>query len=167
VTSDHYTAWVATDAVDATTFNAKFAELDAAITGDASEYAGGTEQNTTVTTNGTWYAVASTEIAFTPAFTGQLFEVSLTLGSIRSDTTGLVSYKLRIVDGADATVDDSWIVLYNTLTAGDYASGGGSRTWTAGAGDVGASRKAKLYTTHSVNASVNKAGWRVVAVRTH
>lgn len=151
----HHTAIASGAAASAATINTPLGALDAAMTPDVTGYASSANIATTVTTAGTYYAVTGEEVSFTPAYDGQVFLVSAVMGYCYTGTAGTATYNLRITDGASATIVDAHIIGRSTATtsaAGACISG--LRTWTAAAGDVGVTRKAKLYVTHTVNGSV-------------
>ena len=168
MTSNHYTAWIAGDNLDAATLNSKAGALDAAITGSAIEYAVSAGTNTTVTTATTYYAVSAYELSFTPTFNGQVFLISMVAGEVEGNAAGTCWVNGRITDGAGATIVNAFIKgRHTTGASGEAGCISGVRTWTAGAGDVGNSRKIKVYVTHSVNGTVVTIGERSLTVATH
>jgi len=148
----------------AANLNAPLGQLDAALNPTYSEYAG-TPPGTTVTAAGTFYAVAGAEVPFTPAYAGQVFQIGFASGMTFAGAAGATQLVLRITDGSNATVVDYFLVGRTSAATTSPASAtcAGSRSWVAAAGDVGATRKAKLYATHSVNGTVVSCGSVVVS----
>lgn len=155
-------------AATAATINAPLGQLDAALNPTVLEFAAASDNSTTVTTAGTYYAEdAPAEVAFTPAFTGQVFMVAFACGRIYAGTAGTTTYDCRITDGAGASVVGSFIAGSTQAVSTAYANVGGVRFWTAGAGDVGQTRKAKLYLAHTVNATVIHTAYTHIQVVAH
>jgi hypothetical protein len=155
VSVNHHTDVSAGAAATAATLNAPLGQLDAKLTHAVTEYASTADTSTTVTTANTFYAVASLEVSFTPAYTGQVFMIALVVGGAYAGTAGASTYNLRITDGASATIVDEFIKCKTDAATASTAANAisGVRAWTAGAGDVGVTRKAKMYVTHNVNAA--------------
>ena len=150
-----------------TSFNAPLGQLDAKINETVTEYSNGGATATTVTTASTYYAVSLHEVSFTPAYTGQVFEIVVNVADLWGPA-GTSYGMVRIVDGANATVTDGFMRASNVATAAaDAPMISGTRSWTAGAGDVGVTRKAKLYVTHTVNAAVVNLQYMSLQVVTH
>ncbi|MFN8631184.1 MAG: hypothetical protein U0838_12975 [Chloroflexota bacterium] len=157
MTTNYHTDVANGAAANAATVNAPLGQIDAKLNPTVGSYSDTSDQSVTVTTAGTFYAMGGPiEVSFTPAFSGQVFEILFFSGVVYSNTAGRVLLNVRIVDGANATVLDQFhpgrvdgrhdVVVWRVRLA--------SRCWTAGAGDVGVTRKAKVYATHTVNGSV-------------
>lgn len=152
MTTSYHTDVAAGASATAGTFNAPLGQLDAHLNPTVASYASTNDTSTTVTTAGTYYAVAALEVSFTPAFTGQVFCITLVVGQFYASAAGNTIVNLRITDGAGTTVQDALVVGHHQASgASDYANAAGVRYWTAAAGDVGNTRKAKAYVTHGVN----------------
>lgn len=157
MTTNYHTDVANGAAANAATVNAPLGQIDAKLNPTVGSYSDTSDQSVTVTTAGTFYAMGGPiEVSFTPAFSGQVFEILFFSGVVYSNTAGRVLLNVRIVDGANATVLDQFIQGASTgaTTSSSGVSVSGSRCWTAGAGDVGVTRKAKVYATHTVNGSV-------------
>lgn len=164
MSANYHTDVSAGAAATAATVNSPLGQLDAKINPTYVQATGNTEVSTTVTTASTYYACAGMEAVFTPAYTGQVFLFSAVLGTVYADTAGGTTIDFRLVDGANATVSGLYFVGHTNAatTFGASQTVAGSAYWTAGAGDVGVTRKLKVYATHSVNGSVVKVNyWRV------
>jgi hypothetical protein len=168
MTTHSHTAVTAGAAATAATINAPLAQLDAALNPTVAAFSAEADNSTTVTTASTYYAEdAPAEVAFTPAYAGQVFEISLVIGRLYAGTAGITTWNLRVTDGAGATVFDSLIKGQTHGVSSDYGSAAGTRCWTAGAGDVGVARKAKVYLTHTVNATVVHTAYVSIDVVAH
>lgn len=154
MSTNYHTAVAAGASATAATVESPIAQIDGHLNPTIAEYANTGDTSTTVTTAGTYYAVASHEVSFTPAFAGQVFEIALVLGLAYASAAGYATFVLRITDGSGTTVVDSFILGRTdaaTTSASNRGNIAGTRSWTAGAGDLGVTRKAKLYCTHTVN----------------
>lgn len=168
MTTNYHTDIAAGAAASAATLNAPLGQLDAKLNLTVVEYANTGSTATTVTTAATWYAITAHEVSFTPAYTGQVFTIQLWVSDFWSTTAGTSQVMCRITDGAGTTVQDSFIRASNVATAAvDAPMISGTRSWTAGAGDVGVTRKAKLYVTHTVNAAVVNVQYLALQVVSH
>ena len=169
MSTNHHTAIAANASAVNTTYNTPLGALDAKLTHTVTQYVDETGVSTTITTNGTYYAVTGYEVSFTPAYSGQVFLVSFMAGLAYANTAGSTALNLRITDGANATVTDTFIfgrtAASTTSTAAQCVSG--MRAFTAGAGDVGVTRKAKLYATHGVNGAIVSVNMGRILVVTH
>lgn len=168
MSANHHTDISAGAAASAATINAPLGQLDAKLTHAVTEYADATNGTTTVTTNGTYYAVSSFEISFTPAYAGQVFLIAAVCGRIYPNTAGDTTWVVRIVDSTNTTIVDNFIRSATTHgTTSTYLAVSGTRAWTAGAGDVGVTRKAKVYVTHTVNGTVVNMAYKSLQAITH
>lgn len=166
--TNHHTDIAAGAAATAATFNAPLGQLDAKLTHTNSEYSRTTDATTTVTTASTWYAVTSWEVSFTPAYSGQVFLVTYVVANFFADKACEWLGKISIVDGTNTNVVDEFMKGRHESTTTNYVhSISGARLWTAAAGDVGATRKAKLYVSATVNTTVVTTGDGHVSVSTH
>ena len=149
------------------TINAPLAQLDAKINPTVAEYEDTSSAAQTVTTGGTFYAVTSFEVSFTPAYTGQVFTLHLIIGTAFS-AAGVIEVNMRVTDSGGTTVRDDLIRARASVgSSSDRVHFSGSRAWTAGAGDVGATRKAKVYMTHDVNGTSVTLGRKIVQAVSH
>lgn len=168
MTANLHTDIAAGAAATAAVLNAPLGQLDAHINPTvvpASDVAG---TNTTVTTAGTYYAPASYEVSFTPSYTGQVFLIAVDISHLYSGTAGTTTAIVRITDSVNATVVDYFGRAATSATT--FSTAGQlhvTRAWTAGAGDVGVVRKAKVYVTHTVNASVVSCQYSSVQAISH
>jgi hypothetical protein len=152
----------------AATVNAPIAQIDAHMNPTVVDSGVGVAAiNTTVTTGGTFYPVTGFEASFTPAYTGQVFEVDAFSCRFSPNAAGSAQMLVRITDGASVTVLDNFIVAVSAAGSGVYATAGASKKWTAGAGDVGVTRKAKVYVTHVTNGTVVTCQNNVLQVTYH
>jgi len=98
---------------------------------------------TACATSGQYYAAATTEVSFTPAYTGQRWLITLNGWAY---WTGLVvgTYNLRITDSSNGTIYDLVVGTRgeNAASGTFYHNMSGSNIWVA---DGTAARKAKLY----------------------
>jgi hypothetical protein len=137
----------------AATVNSPLGQLDSHLNPYVAEST--TAAAVTVTTGGTYYASTGAEVSFTPGYVGHAVEVALVAGIVYANAAGYTTLNLRITDGSGTTIADNFIQGRNQAATAAAASGiSGARFWVAGAGDVGQTRKAKLYLTHSVNGTV-------------
>ena len=153
MTAYYHTDIAAGAAATAATINAPLGQLDAKLNHTVVEYLLAGSTATTVTTGSTYYAVASFEVSFIPAYTGQVFTCNFWCGLVYSGTAGNTLVNLRVVDAANATQTD---FFYRSITDAVTLTKGGcsvTKAWTAAAGDVGVTRKFKLYVSHTVNAA--------------
>jgi hypothetical protein len=168
VTTNYHTDIAAGAAATAATLNAPLGQLDAQLNHDVSSYADTADGTTTVTTAGTFYAVTSYEVSFTPAYSGQVFTIAFVCGQFWPGTAGNTIANVRITDSASTTIVDYYLVGYNQAAGtGSYIGVSGTRAWTAGAGDVGVVRKAKVYVTHGVNGTVVHMAYRSLQAISH
>ena len=97
-----------------------------------------------------------------------MFLISVVAGETSANAAGTSWVNARITDGAGATIVDAFIKgRHTTGASGEGGCISGVRSWTAGAGDVGSSRKIKVYVTHSVNGTIVTIGERSLTVATH
>jgi len=169
VSANHHTDIATGAAASAATINAPMRQIDAKLTHAVLEYNNDSSTATTVTTSGTFYAVSGHEVSFTPAYTGQVFLVHLSLGYVYGSATGASDLNLRVVDGSNVTITDNFLRLRTDAATGAGASKAlsASRAFTAAAGDVGVTRKVKLYVTHSSNGTVVTDLYAHILVVTH
>ena len=169
MTTNYHTDVSAGASATAATVNAPIGQLDARINPTGSEYASWSNTATACAVAGTLYPVASHEVSFTPAFAGQMFAVEMVLGRTYPSAAGTTNWLLRITDGAGVTVLDNFASLFLGQGAGTPAvlPACAARRWTAGAGDVGATRKAKLYVSHTVNATTCNDQYSSIQVIAH
>ena len=99
---------------------------------------------TTITTAGTYYALTSQEVSFTPAFVGQKWLLVATTNISHSSATS--QYALVRIDLTDAANTQLAIMGYvrHEATASQYAGGAAHLVWTA---DRTTACKIKLYGT--------------------
>jgi hypothetical protein len=120
-----------------------------------------TPSTTTITVAGTYYAVATAEVSFTPAYVGQRCLIALQ-GNPYADAAGTITYNLRVTDSSNGTITDTVIQARGkTGASNEYQNLGGLRIWTA---DAVAARKAKLYVTHTGTGAVVTHGIVTVQV---
>lgn len=168
MSTNHHTDIISGAPATAATFNDPLGELDTAITHTNSEYYGTSIDTLTMTTSGTDYPFTSFEIAFTPAYSGQVFLVMWQAGNVRVDTAGTLTLWVSIVDGSNNYVFEGFLMGRDTIAAAnDYTSMSAVRAWTASSDDVGETRKAKVYARFDSDGAVLTLGRRFIGVVTH
>ena len=125
---------------------------------------GATSDTTTITTAGTYYALTNAEVAFTPAYVGQRFLLTLTgYASLNTTTIQYLFVRCDITTAANLNV----VTLGYTRADNWGTSGRGStvaftKYWTA---DAASERKFKLYgTTQTTNALTLTLGYTQMSV---
>jgi hypothetical protein len=109
---------------------------------------GGTANSgTTITTAGTYYALTSQEVSFTPAFVGQKFLVTYTGSTWINTTTIQYSFiRMDITDSSNNQISTlGFTRAENFGTSNKGMSVGITDIWTA---DSTSARKVKLYGTN-------------------
>lgn len=115
---------------------------------------GGSSTTTTITTAGTYYALTSQEISFTPAFVGQKFLVTYSgYVSLNTTTIQYAFVRVEVNDSSNATIETLGFARaenFGTSARGQQVAF--TDIWTA---DSTSARKIKLYgTTQTTNGLV-------------
>jgi hypothetical protein len=128
---------------------------------------GGSATSTTITTAGTYYALTSQEVSFTPAFVGQKFLVTYS-GYVSINTT-TIQYSFVRVDVTDSS--NSQIEQLGFTRAENFGTSGRGQSvsfmdiWTA---DSTSARKIKLYgtnqTTNGLSLTTSYTSLNVIAI---
>ena len=128
---------------------------------------GGSAASTTITTAGTYYALTSQEVSFTPAFVGQKFLVTYS-GYVSINTT-TIQYSFVRVDVTDSS--NSQIEQLGFTRAENFGTSGRGQSvsfmdiWTA---DSTSARKIKLYgtnqTTNGLSLTTSYTSLNVIAI---
>lgn len=168
MSTNHHTDITTGAAATAATFNNPLAELDAAIDHSNDEYYDSGLTTTTITTHDVFYPVTGWEVAFVPAYSGQVFLVHYSIGNFYADLAGTFTARVHIVDGSSSYVYDTFLQgRQETTGTYEYHSVSGARLWTAAYGDVGVTRKAKLYVSHTTDGGKVTAGAGHIGVSVH
>lgn len=127
----------------------------------------GSATSTTITTAGTYYALTSQEVSFTPAFVGQKFLVTYS-GYVSINTT-TIQYSFVRVDVTDSS--NSQIEQLGFTRAENFGTSGRGQSvsfmdiWTA---DSTSARKIKLYgtnqTTNGLSLTTSYTSLNVIAI---
>jgi hypothetical protein len=128
---------------------------------------GGSATSTTITTAGTYYALTSQEVSFTPAFVGQKFLVTYS-GYVSINTT-TIQYSFVRVDVTDSS--NTQIEQLGFTRADNFGTSGRGQAvsftdiWTA---DSTSARKIKLYgtnqTTNGLSLTTSYTSINVIAI---
>jgi len=128
---------------------------------------GGSAASTTITTAGTYYALTSQEVSFTPAFVGQKFLVTYS-GYVSINTT-TIQYSFVRVDVTDSS--NTQIEQLGFTRAENFGTSGRGQSvsfmdiWTA---DSTSARKIKLYgtnqTTNGLSLTTSYTSLNVIAI---
>lgn len=128
---------------------------------------GGSATSTTITTAGTYYALTSQEVSFTPAFVGQKFLVTYS-GYVSINTT-TIQYSFVRVDVTDSS--NTQVEQLGFARAENFGTSGRGQAvsfmdiWTA---DSTSARKIKLYgtnqTTNGLSLTTSYTSLNVIAI---